>query len=123
MSGNKIFVDTNILLYFLNGEKEVIEILFEKEIIISFITELELLSFPELSPTSEKIIVSLLNNCSIKNISTRIKSLAIETRKNFGLKLPDAIIAATALDLNIPLITADKQFGRVDPLEVILYTF
>ncbi len=41
MSGNKLFVDTNILLYFLSGDQEVIEMISDKDLVISFITELE----------------------------------------------------------------------------------
>ena len=44
MSGNRIFVDTNILIYFLIGDREVIEMISDKDIVISFITELELLA-------------------------------------------------------------------------------
>ncbi len=50
MNGSRIFVDTNILLYFLNGDTEVIDMISDKkDIYISFITELELLSFPRLT--------------------------------------------------------------------------
>jgi predicted nucleic acid-binding protein len=52
MNGSRIFVDTNILLYFLNGDPEVIDMISDKEIFISFITELELLSFPKLMAIS-----------------------------------------------------------------------
>lgn len=60
MSGNKLFVDTNILLYFLNGDQEVVEMISDKDLIISFITELELLSFPKISVDSEETIKGLL---------------------------------------------------------------
>lgn len=123
MNGTKIFADTNVILYFLQGEKEIVEILSEKEIIISFITELELLSFPDLTIASEKIIKNLLLNCTIVNINNHIKSSTINLRKLYHLKLPDAIIAATAMNLNLPILTADKQFGKIDHLEVLLYEF
>jgi hypothetical protein len=121
MSGDKIFVDTNILLYFLKGDQEVIEMLTGRDIVISFITELELLAFPKISHNSEKIIQGMLSSCTIIDIDKEIKALCIELRKSFKLKLPDALIAATSLKLNLPLITADKEFGKVDLLEVILY--
>lgn len=54
MSGNNLFVDTNILLYFLRGDQEVIAMLTDKALHISFITELELLSFPDITNDSEK---------------------------------------------------------------------
>ncbi len=60
MSGSRIFVDTNILLYFLNGESEVVDMISDKDLYISFVTELELLSFPRLTAKEEKLINELL---------------------------------------------------------------
>ena len=121
MNGNKLFLDSNILLYFLYGDNDVIEIIFDKDVVISFITELELLSFPKLSSDQENNIKELLKNCQLINLNEEIKSLTIELKRKYKLKLPDAIIAATAYYLNLPLITADKQFKQVEELEIILY--
>ena len=121
MNGNRIFVDTNILIYFLKGDKEVIEMISDKDIVISFITELELLSFPDLNKDSIKIIKGLLNNCLIVDIDRSIKELAVEFRKKSNLKLPDAIVAASAYNFKLPLLTADKIFKSVDDLAVIMY--
>ena len=53
MNGNRYFVDTNILIYLLSGEKTLISILNQKQIYISFITEIELLSFKKLYDKEE----------------------------------------------------------------------
>ncbi len=82
MNGNKIFVDTNILIYFLQGDKDVIEIISDKEIVISFITKLELLSIPKISDKSRKLIKELIRTCIIIDINPEIKDLTIEFRKN-----------------------------------------
>ena len=121
MSGNKLFVDTNILLYFLKGEPEVIEMISDKNLVISFITELELLSFPRISTDSENTIKGLLNNCTVIDINSEIKELSIEFRKKSKLKLPDSIIAASAFYTKLPLLTADKQFRTVKGLSIIIY--
>jgi predicted nucleic acid-binding protein len=121
MSGNKLFVDSNILLYFLKGEKEIVEIISENEIVISFINELELLSFPNLTYGSEDSIKGILKNCQIININEEIKLLTVELRRKYKLKLPDSIIAASAFYFNIPLLTADKHFNQIEELEIILY--
>ena len=121
MNGNKLFLDSNILLYFLYGDNDVVEIIFDKDVVISFITELELLSFPKLTSDQENNIKELLKNCQLINLNEEIKSLTIELKRKYKLKLPDAIIAATAYYLNLPLITADKQFKQVEELEIILY--
>jgi len=108
-------------LYFLKGDQEVIEMISDKDLVISFITELELLSFPKLNDDSEKIINGLLKDCQIIDINQEIKDLAIEFRRKSKLKLPDAIIAATAFYNKLPLLTADKQFQTIEELEIIFY--
>ena len=107
MSGNRLFVDTNILIYFLKGDQEVIEMLSDKNPVISFITELEVLSFPGDSSDNEEIINGLLKNCSIIDINSEIKKRTITFRKKSNLKLPDAIIAATAQFTGLPLLTGE----------------
>ena len=56
MSGDRIFVDTNILIYLLKGDPEIAQMLDGKQLSISFITELELLSYPDLSKKEAKSI-------------------------------------------------------------------
>ena len=121
MNGSRIFVDTNILLYFLNGDQEVIDMISDKDVVISFISELELLSFPRLNNNTEKTIKGLLKNCVIIDINPEIKDLTIELRKKSKLKLPDSIIAATAYYNKLPILTADKQFRSLEELDIIIY--
>lgn len=45
MSGKEILADTNILLYLLNGNDTLMQLLHGKIIYVSFITELELIGF------------------------------------------------------------------------------
>ena len=40
--------------------------------------------------------------------------------QKFVVKLPDAIIAATALYLDLPLLTADTGFQKIQDLKLIL---
>ena len=121
MNGSRIFLDTNILLYFLNGDSEVVDMISDKDIFISFITELELLSFPLLTDMDEKTIKGILKNCVITDINPEIKNLTIELRKKSNLKLPDSIIAASAYINKLPLLTADKQFKSLEELDIIIY--
>jgi len=121
MSGDRLFVDTNILIYLLGGDREVATILDGKEIVISFITELELLSFPKLTKPQTRIIKSLLKDCKVVNLNQEIKDLTIEIRKSYKLKLPDAIIAASASYFNAPLFTADSSLTKVELIDIIKY--
>jgi predicted nucleic acid-binding protein len=121
MNGNKLFVDTNILIYLLQGETDIESILNEKDIVISVITELELKSFNDLSPQDDTLIEQLINECQVINLNSEIKRLAIEFRKSRKLKLPDAIVAASAHYSKLPLFTADKQFEKVEELDVVIF--
>ena len=62
-----------------------------------------------------------LRSCFIVDIESPIKQVAIDLRKKYQMKLPDAIVAATAIHLQIPLITADKDFEKVEELMLYLY--
>ena len=63
---------------------------------------------------SKKIIKSFIKDCIVIDIPYDIKKLAIELRKKCNVKLPDAIIAATSLFLNAPIVTADRGFKKMD---------
>ena len=121
MSGNKLFLDTNILLYLLQGDVTLTEVLDGKQFYISFITELELLSYSGLTSTELEVVIELLRECVIIDINAEIKQLAVRFRKQYKVKLPDTIIAATSLYLNIPLITADSDFKKLKELELVFY--
>ncbi len=121
MNGNRLFLDTNILIYLLKGNKEIEQLLDRKDFIISFVTELELLSFPLSSYKEQRVIETLLSDCIIIEINKDIKLKTIAIRKKFKLKLPDAIICATSIFMDLPLLTADKQLFHVDEANILFY--
>jgi hypothetical protein len=121
MSGDKLFVDTNIVLYLLGGDETLATLLFEKELYISFITQLELLGFKELTKKEEKIVIEFIDQCKVIEINNIIKQDVIHLRKQYNLKLPDCIIIASSMYLNIPLITADADFKKVKELDLLYY--
>lgn len=121
MSGNRLFVDTNILLYLISGDETVAELLDRKHITISFVTELELLGYKDLPESDLKIIQELINEATVIDINAEIKRLVVLLRKNHKIKLPDAIVVASALYLDLPLVTADKQLSQISELTLLLY--
>ncbi len=123
MSGNSLLVDTNILIYLFKGNERAYELLYERDLWVSFITEMELLSFDGHTSGEIQTINRFLGNCKIIDINRSIKDTAINIRKTSTLKLPDAIIAATAHYLSIPLITADKGFKTIDDIISVIVDF
>lgn len=115
MSGsNSALVDTNILIYLFKGNERIFELLNGRDIWVSFITEMEVLAFDGHTQKELQTIKEFLGECRIVDINRSIKDAAIDIRKNDKVKLPDAIIAATAYYLDLPLITADKGFKAID---------
>lgn len=123
MSGNKILLDTNIILYFLNGDQTLLPIFEEKHVFISFVTEIELLGYTEFTSTERLQIKELLSAFTIIDINSEIKDNCIELRQTVHLKLPDAIIMATSRSMNIPLISADADFKKVKQSDFIYYEY
>lgn len=121
MNGNRLFADTNIILYFLQGKQEVIDLLVDKELLLSEISEIELLSFPNLSVEQEKELKSFISECTVVSLNQEVKNLTIALRKSSRQKVPDTIIAASAIYYKVPLITADKNFSRFEMLDLILF--
>ena len=80
-----------------------------------------MLSYNKITLKETKAINSFLGELKIENISTEIKNATIEIRKATNLKLPDCIIAATSIVLEVPLITSDKQFSSITGLNIVLY--
>jgi hypothetical protein len=122
MNGNSILLDTNIVLYFLSGEETLIPLLEENNIFLSFITQLELLGSKNIADADKFKINQFIEECTIIDITPGIKEVTISLRQNYSLKLPDSIIMATSLWLNIPLITADNDFKKVTSADLIFFS-
>lgn len=112
MNGSENLLDTNIVLY-LTGGKISEKDLPRGDFAISFVTELEVLSYPSMTESEERNIRDLLDEILIIDINGEIKRRTVDFRKRYKLKLPDAIVAATAVYLKADLITNDREFSRV----------
>lgn len=116
MSGISLFADTNIIVYLLNGNKRISELLDGNEVYLSFITELELFGKKNLSSSEKRKIASFVEQCLIIDINSSIKKQVISIREKYFIKLPDAIIVATAIEFDMPFFTADKQISQIKEL-------
>ena len=121
MNGNKLFIDTNIALYLLAGDRTLAKLLNEKNLYLSFVTQLELLGFKGITKKEEKAIRDFIDQCTVIDINNQIKDQVIELRKDYHLKLPDCIIIASSIYLDVPIITADTGFKKVEELDLLFY--
>jgi len=114
MTKDLFVLDTNAII-FLTTKGNVITSDFEKklneaDLSISVITEIELFSKTELPPDEEENLRSFLSDrISIIDLTDEIKKETIALRRNVKHKLPDCIVAATAVVLNATLLTADEK--------------
>lgn len=90
-----------------------------KRIGLSVISEMELLSFPEITASEEQRVRLLINDCTVLFLTENIKNKAVILRRTYKIELPDAIIAATAIENNLQLVTADREFKQIAELDLI----
>lgn len=107
-------LDTNAIIYYLNGDKSAVfylEKILVKEnaIYISAITETELFSFKKITNTELYEIEQLLQTIAIISVDSQVARIAGYVRRTIGIKTPDAIIAATALLTGSSLVTRNTS--------------
>lgn len=110
MALNKV-LDTNAILYIL-GDKLLYPVP-QGRYFISVITEMELLSYPSIGDMEQSQIQSFLSEATIVGLTKPVKERAILLRRQYRLKLADAIVAATALSLEATLVTNDSTLRKV----------
>lgn len=111
----RYLLDTNTIIYLVNGR--LASPLPEGKYSISIITEIELLSFSGLSDEEERQIRELLLVLDRVQLSDTVRDQTILLRRRNRLKLPDAIIAASALTQQAILLTNDQSFASIDGLD------
>ena len=109
MNGIEYLADTNAVLYFLSGNR-CMKPFISSNFAFSIISEMELLSYPKITGEEENKIRGFLGDSMSISITEDIKDRTIQLRKKYNIKLPDAIIAASAIDRDLMLITADTGF-------------
>ena len=120
MSGDSIVLDTSLIINLFKGNSEIEELITDRNLFISVITEIEVLSFPNITASEKALLKQFLSECYIVDIEPAIKEITIEIRAKFKIKLPDAVIAATAIYFDLPLFTMDKGFDRIKDLQSVI---
>lgn len=114
-------IDTNILIEYAGNllpetADSFISKIIDKQFTISIINKIEILGHN----TASKDIDVFIGLADILELTEAIANKTIELRKKYKTKLPDAIIAATAIVNQLSIITRDiKDFEKIEGLEVL----
>jgi len=124
--GLKYLWDTNTVIYFLQQQfppkaEKFIDLTLKKSApSISVITEIELLCWDTPGEKDLKVLHNFVEDAIVFELDKDIKIKTARIRKSHKIKLPDAIIAATALTYNLILLTRNvSDFKNIDGLETI----
>jgi len=117
MTGVKYLLDTNIILGLLKSDEKVAVLLRDLdpktgECGYSGITRMELLGYPGITVAEATVIAEALSAMVYLPVTRAVEDTAIKVRQTTRLKLPDAIICATAIVHNVELLTFDTQLDK-----------
>lgn len=123
--GKNCLVDTNTAIEYI-GEVLPQKVLNQIDKIIngifyiSIINKIELLGFAGITPDEERKFQDIIDAATVLNLTDDVVNKTIELRKANKIKLPDAIIAATALINNLTLISRNTaDFKNIEGLVVV----
>ena len=118
-----LLLDTNIIVDFLKSEDEPVDLfslISQHDCFTSVIVKLEMLKHPTITPSEENIINEFFQFIPVVSINTAIEKETISISRVSKLKLPDAIIGATAIVYGAEIVTRDQHFlnCRYDKLRI-----
>ncbi len=111
MNGKFLF-DTNAIIHYLKGLPEWVGFIDGAEMTgryASVVTRMELLAFPGITDSETERVRRFLDDLAVMPLDDAVEKTAIALRRTARLKLPDAIIVATAVNLGATLITGDQK--------------
>ncbi|MDR2144642.1 MAG: PIN domain-containing protein [Treponema sp.] len=113
----RFVLDSTVAIDLLNGlpsSKRIKAKLEHAGVYVSVITRIEMLSFPNSTPEIESRIKNFLKSVKVVPINRNVERNTILLRRSKKLKIPDSIIAATALTLQAAIISRDDHFIRLN---------
>jgi len=123
MSGsvNKFLIDTNIIIYSLQGKLDLSDLFkTEDDLYISSITYIEALGYHFQNQSDENEMVEICDMFERLFLTEKVEKQTILIRKTNKIKLPDAIIAATAMVHYLTLVTCNNDdFKNIQGLKMI----
>ena len=121
---NKYLLNTNILIYYFADEippkeLETIEDIFKTSFYISVITRIEFLGWKKHTEKGYEKAKEFIGFSKVIYLTKKIADRAIDIRREYRIKLPEAVIAATASSKNLtPVTRNDDNFRDIQYLEI-----
>ncbi len=121
----KFLLDSNTIIDYIGGilpAKSIIWLdgIVDTEASLSVINRIEILSFNPLNPADLIPFEELVNTVDVIPLSEEIILQTIQIRRNHKLKLPDAVVAASAMAFNLTVVTRNEaDFRKVVGLKII----
>jgi toxin FitB len=116
-----MLLDSNILIYAANGsDSEIQTLVTAEDSAISCISKIEVYGFTHLKPEEEAALDVIFARLIIHAVGDSVVERAILLRRERRMRLADAIIAATALVHQVPLVTRNTEdFKHIESLILI----
>jgi len=124
MEPHSYLIDTNAVIDYLGKKIPVNGMQFMNTVVdaipnVSVITKIEVLGF-NTTEHQFKILTDFMDDAIVMDLTKEVADICILLRKKYKTKLPDAIIAATALADNAILITRNiNDFKNIIGLNVL----
>ncbi|BDT69777.1 hypothetical protein os1_39690 [Comamonadaceae bacterium OS-1] len=121
MAGRRYFLDTNALVALLRGNTELLALTQSAEWLgLSVINVLEFLGFDGLSPDDRHLLAQLVARVTVVDVAygnSALMAYITELRQRKALKLPDAIVMASAAMHQATVLTNDIQLLKLAALD------
>ena len=121
----RFLIDTNILIYYGNNQlpgksAEIIEDALQNSFNISVISKMEYLGWKKHTEETYRTAVKFIENANIFNLDDYIVESTIRIKRENVIRLPDALIASTAIVNNLVLLTRNhSDFKDIHQLRVL----
>ncbi len=122
--GKGYLIDSNAVIDYLSGKLNPKGMNFMHEVVnsvpcISVITQIEVLGY-KTNQEAYKLLTGFVDDAVVFELSEEVVEKTIRIRKDTKIKIPDAVIAATALVNELTIITRNtKDFEKIKGLKVI----
>jgi predicted nucleic acid-binding protein len=118
MAEIRFLLDTNVVIGLLSGDAVCTSLIQSancdlSNMAVSQITRMELLGFAGLASAEEQTLQNLLTAVHVILLDEAIEAHTIALRRKYKIKLPDAIIAATAASHSLVLLSMDKALNNI----------